>query len=457
MLECVVIGAGPAGLTAAFRLQQAGVDVHVLEREQRVGGRVLSSQWRQHYHANHGAQFLVGRPDVETPTMRLARDLGVATQPFMAAPLASFENGRWTVGETQAEYGARLAWPIMAKLSMLFTSWRMNRFSRALLREAQSEGARPVQSRLDAKSFAAVLGRPHRKVREFMEFTVSDLVSHRADDISGVQGVLCSDGMNSLILNVAEGGNAALFTELSQRLARPVTLGVEVESIENRPDHVELRVRQDGQTRVIRARHAVVAVPCDIVRDIVVDLPEPKRDALSYVSYGPYVTCAFLTNETDARPWDRYNNVIVHGLPATNAVIHQSFPQRQSEASREAGSVVLILSAAETAQQLLKLPDADIAAAMRADLLALYPDLANNIEEVRVVRWSRGIPAMRPGAYSKLEQMRSPFDRLHFCGDYLTYGPADMNAAIASAEAVALAVQRVSAGADPPTAAPVGA
>lgn len=441
-LESVVIGAGPAGLTAAFRLQQAGVDVHMFEREQRVGGRVLSSQWSQRYHVNHGAQFLVGRPDVETPTMRLARELGVATRPFMDAPLASFEQARWTVGETQAEYGARLAWPLLAKLSMWLTSRRMNRYAQALLREAQSDGARPVQSRLDSMSFAALLGRPHRKVREHMEFTISDLVSHRADDVSGVQGVLCSDGMNSLILNVAEGGNASLYAALAQRLARPVTLGAEVESIANQPDHVEVRIRQDGQHRIVRARHAVVAVPCDIARDIVVDLPDAKRAALGYVSYGPYVTCAFLTNEPDARAWDRYTNVLVHGLPAVNAVIHHSFPQRQSEASREPGSVLLALSAAETAQQLLTLSDAEIAAAMRADLLTLYPDLANHIEEVRVVKWSRGIPAMRPGAYSKLEQLRSPFDRIHFCGDYLTYGPADMNSAIASAEAVALAVAK---------------
>lgn len=442
MMECVVVGAGPAGLTAALRLQQAGVDVHVLEREQRVGGRVLSSQWRQRYSANHGAQFLVGRPDVETPTMRLARELEVATHPFMPAPLASFEQGRWTVGETQAEYGARLAWPVMAKLSMLLTGWRMTRLAQALIREAQSDGARPVQSRLDSMSFSAVLGRPHRKVRELMEFTISDLISHRADDVSGVQGVLCSEGMNSLILNVAEGGNAALFAGLAQRLARPVTFGAEVEALENRPDHVELRVRQDGEVRLVRARHAVVAVPCDLARDIVVNLPEPKREALSYVSYGPYVTCAFLTNETDARPWDRYANVLAYGLPAVNAVIHQSFPQRRSEAGREPGSIVLTLSAAETARRLLARPDAEIAAATRADLLTLYPDLANHIEEVRVVKWSRGIPAMRPGAYSKLEQMRSPFERIHFCGDYLTYGPADMNAAIASAEAVAVDVAR---------------
>lgn len=40
--KVVVIGAGIAGLTAAYRLQQQGVDVEVYEARQRVGGRVLT-------------------------------------------------------------------------------------------------------------------------------------------------------------------------------------------------------------------------------------------------------------------------------------------------------------------------------------------------------------------------------------------------------------------------------
>src|SRR4051794_25722917 len=38
----VVIGAGFAGLSAAFELSQAGADVTVLEARNRVGGRVVS-------------------------------------------------------------------------------------------------------------------------------------------------------------------------------------------------------------------------------------------------------------------------------------------------------------------------------------------------------------------------------------------------------------------------------
>ena len=42
-MKVAVIGAGISGLTAAYRLQQAGVEVVVLERETVAGGKVRSS------------------------------------------------------------------------------------------------------------------------------------------------------------------------------------------------------------------------------------------------------------------------------------------------------------------------------------------------------------------------------------------------------------------------------
>ncbi|MGC2493796.1 MAG: FAD-dependent oxidoreductase [Candidatus Binatus sp.] len=38
--KVVVVGAGMAGLSAAYRLRKAGVDVTVLESNDHVGGRV---------------------------------------------------------------------------------------------------------------------------------------------------------------------------------------------------------------------------------------------------------------------------------------------------------------------------------------------------------------------------------------------------------------------------------
>ncbi len=44
--KAVVLGAGPAGLTAAWHLVKAGYEVHLIEREDRVGGFGASFEWK---------------------------------------------------------------------------------------------------------------------------------------------------------------------------------------------------------------------------------------------------------------------------------------------------------------------------------------------------------------------------------------------------------------------------
>ena len=58
MREVVVIGAGFAGLAAAAALTEAGVAVTVLEREQRVGGRVWSQTLPGGAIVEMGAEFV---------------------------------------------------------------------------------------------------------------------------------------------------------------------------------------------------------------------------------------------------------------------------------------------------------------------------------------------------------------------------------------------------------------
>ncbi|KAL4428259.1 hypothetical protein ABPG75_002348 [Micractinium tetrahymenae] len=85
----VVVGAGPAGLTAALHLKRNGADVAVLEARERVGGRVHSFQ-EGGFTApvDLGASIITGTdPDVEKglrcdPSAILCRQLGVQLHPL---------------------------------------------------------------------------------------------------------------------------------------------------------------------------------------------------------------------------------------------------------------------------------------------------------------------------------------------------------------------------------------
>jgi oxygen-dependent protoporphyrinogen oxidase len=70
----VVVGAGAAGLAAAWTLVQAGVRVEVLERRERPGGRLRTERFADAL-VEVGAQFLASH---QVETRRIAREIGAA-------------------------------------------------------------------------------------------------------------------------------------------------------------------------------------------------------------------------------------------------------------------------------------------------------------------------------------------------------------------------------------------
>src|SRR5207245_3695512 len=76
-MRCVVVGAGLAGLSAAWELTRAGTEVVVLESERRVGGVVLTER-RDGFLVEVGPDgFLAGEGDIPA----LARELGLGARP----------------------------------------------------------------------------------------------------------------------------------------------------------------------------------------------------------------------------------------------------------------------------------------------------------------------------------------------------------------------------------------
>ncbi|QNQ89308.1 FAD-dependent oxidoreductase [Corynebacterium poyangense] len=78
--DVVVIGAGPAGLMAAYTLKKAGRSVAVVEARHRVGGRTWNGKVKDHAGVEHfieiGGQWI--SPD-QTRLIALVEELGLAT------------------------------------------------------------------------------------------------------------------------------------------------------------------------------------------------------------------------------------------------------------------------------------------------------------------------------------------------------------------------------------------
>lgn len=79
----VIVGAGLAGLTCAYRLARRGVRATVFEASERVGGRCWTARgWADGQVAEHGGEFVDTR---HVRLRRLARELGVGLEDRVAA------------------------------------------------------------------------------------------------------------------------------------------------------------------------------------------------------------------------------------------------------------------------------------------------------------------------------------------------------------------------------------
>jgi len=98
----VVVGAGPAGLTAARNLVDAGRDVLVLEKSRGVGGRTSTRRGASGARLDHGCQFVsrIGDCPSEDAAAWEAAGLSMRWDPRLSpgTKAPAFAGGHWSVG-----------------------------------------------------------------------------------------------------------------------------------------------------------------------------------------------------------------------------------------------------------------------------------------------------------------------------------------------------------------------
>ena len=313
--EVAVVGAGIAGLTAAWRLRQAGVPVRVYEASNRVGGRMFSL--RDHFP--DGQVIELGGELIDTVHVRiraLAQELGIALDDLHTDDPSLGGDVWWTNGReyTEAEIVAAFA-PIAAAIER----------DLATLGEGDITWNAPQNAQaLDALSIDAWLRREGAQdwLRTLIEVAYTTEMGLECDRQSALNLLtfIGTEGESFKIFGASDerfhvrGGNDLIVQALGGKLADAIELSAPLQAL--RQEAGGSYVLTVGG-RDVRAKEVILALPFSTLRQVRLDLelPAHKRRAIEQLEYGTNAKLMIGFNERVWRTRHRRNGSTYADLP----------------------------------------------------------------------------------------------------------------------------------------------
>jgi predicted NAD/FAD-dependent oxidoreductase len=417
-MHIAVIGGGAAGLTAAYRLTQAGHRVTVLEANPYVGGRTHSEHFAPGHHLDTGAGWLT---TAYTHTLRFFEELGEKDRlrPMRASgPSELLVNGRSIVGAglPRTAGGEHVIPPDERERLRNWLHWLDGYPPLGFRTFNDSESASqhllsvsPAAERfLFAPMFEGLFAPLEQQSAEFLR---SWIAASRAEYFQ------VQEGMDAPWKRVA--------THFEVRLNTRVEM-----------------IRQGGQKLEVVANSLgrpfdgiVVAVPPPAAKAFVTRALEPRWVAeLNYEQIRYAGQCRLYVAMPGDAPARIHRRPLPMGLIAS--VEWQSAKDGAWGACPPGWQWALVCANEAHNQQLIDVPDFEVAERLYAEAKGIVPELPplDSWKVRHVVKWRHAVPTMAPGHFTRMAAYarRPP---IVFAGDWTHQ--ACVEGAVRSGEAAA--------------------
>ncbi|GAB0103147.1 FAD-dependent oxidoreductase [Nocardia sp. JMUB6875] len=273
--EIAVVGAGLAGLTAAYDLHRKGHDVVVLEAQDRVGGRTLSVPIAGDHMIDIGGTWHSTR---HRHLAELAEEVGAGTHP-------TYDRGKQLLeleGHTHRVFGGMVRLAPLALLDIATARTRLNQLAKTVPPEAPWLAERAGE--WDATTLGSWIANTLRTAtgRALMTSLARSIWAAEPHEINLLQALAYIHGVGSveamtstagLLANRFGAGAQELSHRMAAALGSRVLLSRPVRAISQREGSVEIM----SDTELVEAEQVVVALPPPLVRTVEFDPPLPPE------------------------------------------------------------------------------------------------------------------------------------------------------------------------------------
>ncbi len=327
MYKCprvVVVGAGLAGLTTAFRLHQKGMDVLVFEARNRIGGRVFTVKIEDTI-VELGGQNISDGGGAEN-LYRLIKEFDVELKENKYNLKYSYFTGEKMV-PVHDLLKKKNYHPENLKTKLNEIAGR-SRTMQDVLREMLDEDD-PLYKAMSVR-LSAYEGAPVEKLSPIYKETLYHML------LGGITSVYQKkDNIeNYASFFSMKDGNVALLEKIAQRLENKVYLNKPLTKISKKSDGSFVLTFQDNDK--VDADILVLAIPCSVYEDIVFDehvLPSENLATIKNVQYGTNAKILTPLQNPPSKSMLFANDRIVSGFDASRKILNMYFTGEASKFS----------------------------------------------------------------------------------------------------------------------------